>query len=83
MLAARAGFQSRDRNEQIGQVVLVGQVETALHTVEAVGRQGGADVGVGLRYAPRMICCGLRDLQIEGDGEHYRSRGSSRMLVSL
>ena len=40
-----------------------------------------ADVGLGLRHASGMVLRGVGHHEIEGDGEHQRSRGSSRMSV--
>ena len=41
-----------------------------------------ADVGIGLRNALRMIGGGIGNDQIEGNREHYRSFGSSRIAAN-
>jgi len=53
-------------------------VEASRYAVEAGPGERAADVGAGLRHAFRVVR-GVSHHEIEGDGEHQCSRGSSRI----
>lgn len=71
-------LQRRNCREQLGQVFVAADVEAALDPVEAMPRESRTDVSVSLRDASRMILLRIDHRQIERDGEHQPSRGSSR-----
>ena len=64
-----------------GEVLVGGEGDAALPAFEAMGGEGGVDLGIGLGDALRVAGGGFRDHQVKGDGEDQASRGSSRIAA--
>jgi len=55
------GLEGGDGGEEAGQVLVLGEIDAALHAFEPVAGEGGADIGIGLGDALRVagggFCC--------------------------